>query len=89
MWGRSVTGIFRGCIHLKYDHGPSFSFFKSICSFDFWAKEGKSVQFMTDAQIKAQEANDFKDRQAKRTRAKVSAARPLQPLIADKVKGTK
>ena len=39
--------------------------------FNFWAKDGKAVMFMTEAQIKAQEAKEFKDRQAKRARAKV------------------
>lgn len=39
--------------------------------FNFWAKDGKAVMFMTETQIKAQEAKDFKDRQAKRARAKV------------------
>eukprot|EP00903_Cladosiphon_okamuranus_P009303 g8875.t1 len=38
--------------------------------FNFWARDGKAVMFMTEAQIKAQEAKDFKDRQAKRARAK-------------------
>lgn len=38
--------------------------------FQFWAKDGKAVMFMNEAQIKAQEAKDFKDRQAKRARAK-------------------
>lgn len=46
-----------------------------VCSrngrFNFWAKDGKAVMFMTETQIKAQEAKDFKDRQAKRARAKV------------------
>ncbi len=43
--------------------------------FNFWAKDGKAVMFMTETQIKAQEAKDFKDRQAKRARAKVRRAR--------------
>lgn len=42
-----------------------------LVRFEFWARDGKAVQFMNEAQIKAQEAKDFKDRQAKRAKAKV------------------
>lgn len=45
--------------------------------FKFWAKDGKAVMFMNEAQTKAQEAKDFKDRQAKRARAKVYRLAPL------------
>lgn len=46
------------------------------CRFQFWAKEGKAVMFMNEAQIKAQESKDFRERQAKRARAKVRRGWP-------------
>ncbi|CAM9334154.1 unnamed protein product [Discosporangium mesarthrocarpum] len=38
--------------------------------FQFWVREGKAVQFMDGAQIKAEEAKEFKERMSKRAKAK-------------------
>ncbi|CAM9172605.1 unnamed protein product [Choristocarpus tenellus] len=61
-----VTGCADNCLLTNYPFVEAYSE-----RFQFWARDGKAVQFMDGAQIMAQEAKEFKERMSKRAKAKV------------------